>query len=85
MNYYDPYQNICPNTLPYIQLFNKHLASDINGFGTIVNVFKAFGGRGTPNRYICGYTWMCSLFKNIHATNKGYSVIASTFESGIGY
>lgn len=85
MNYYDPYQNICPNTVPYIQTINQHLASDVSGYGIIVNVFKSFGGTTTPNPNICSYTWMCSVFKDIHATSKGYSVIASTFESGTGY
>lgn len=85
MNYYDPYQNVCPNSVSIIQTFNNHLASDINGFGIIVNVFNAFGGSGTPNPNVCNYTWMCSIFKNIHATSKGYSVITSTFESGTGY
>jgi lysophospholipase L1-like esterase len=85
MNYYDPYQNICPNKVSYIQKFNKHLANDIKGFGIIVDVFTAFGGSGTPNPNICNDTWMCSVFKNIHATSKGYSVIASTFENVAGY
>jgi len=85
MNYYDPYQNICPNSVSIIQTFNKHLASDIKGFGMIVDVFNAFGGQGTPNPNVCSYTWMCSISKNIHATSKGYGVIASTFESGTGY
>ena len=85
MNYYDPYQNVCPHSVLIIQTFNNHLASDINGFGILVNVFKAFGGTGTANRNVCSYTWICSIFKNIHPTNKGYSVIASTFESGTGY
>jgi lysophospholipase L1-like esterase len=85
MNYYDPYQNICPNSVSIIQTFNQHLARDMSGFGTVVNVFNAFGGIGTPNSNVCSYTWICSIFKNIHATSKGYSVIASTFESGIGY
>ena len=34
MNYYDPYQNICPKSVSIIETFNQHLASDINGFGT---------------------------------------------------
>ncbi len=85
MNYYDPYQNVCPNSVSIIQTFNNHLASDINGFGIIVDVFNAFGGPGTSNPNVCSYTWMCSIFKNIHATSKGYSVIASTFENGTGY
>ena len=85
MNYYDPYQNICPNTVPYIQTINSHLASDMHGFGSIVDVFTAFGGSGVPNHNICTYTWMCSIFTDIHATTKGYSVIATTFENGAGY
>ena len=85
MNYYDPYQNICPNTVSTIQTINQHLTSDVSGYGTIVNVFDSFGGATTPNPNICNYTWMCSIFKNIHAKTKGYSVIANTFESGTGY
>ncbi len=85
MNYYDPYQNICPNTVPYVQEVNQHIATDASGFGLVVNVFGAFGGAGTPNKHICSYTWMCSIFTNIHPTNKGYSVIAATFVNSTGY
>ena len=85
MNYYDPYQNICPNTVPDIQLINQHLASDVGHYGTIVNVFRSFGGSKTPNKHICSYTWMCSIFTDIHATTTGYGVIAGTFENGTGY
>jgi hypothetical protein len=85
MNYYDPYQNICPQDVPYIQTFNQHLANDANGFGIIVDVFAAFGGASIPNVHICSYTWMCSIFHDIHATSTGYSVIANTFEQGTGY
>jgi lysophospholipase L1-like esterase len=85
MNYYDPYQNICPNTVPYIQQFDQHLARDMSGYGTIVNIFSAFGGAKVPNKHICTFTWMCSGYKDIHATSTGYSVIASTFENGTGY
>jgi lysophospholipase L1-like esterase len=83
MNYYNAYQNICPSTLPYIEMLNQHLANDANGYGTIVNVFEAFGGQSQP--HVCSYTWMCTIFKNIHPTDKGYSVIASAFESTTGY
>jgi lysophospholipase L1-like esterase len=85
MNYYDPYQNICPNTVSDVQLVNQHLASDVSGYGTIVDVFTAFGGANVPNKHICSYTWMCSIFTDIHATDKGYSIIAKTFEQGYGY
>lgn len=85
MNYYDPFQNICPNTVQGSEELNQHLANDVSGFGTIVDVFSAFGGSTTPNPNICNFTWMCSVFKNIHATDQGYRVIATTFENGIGY
>ncbi len=85
MNYYDPDQNACTNSVSYIQKINTHLASDLGGSGLIVDVFKAFGGPNTPNNNICADTWMCSVFKDIHATRTGYGVIASTFERGVGY
>jgi lysophospholipase L1-like esterase len=85
MNYYDPYQNICPKQVSYIQTFNEHLAQDVKGFGVISDVFNAFGGSKTPNPNICSYTWMCSIFHEIHSTNKGYRAIASAFEKSTGY
>lgn len=85
MNYYDPYQNICPDSVAFTETINQHLASDVSPFGTMVDVFTAFGGSTTPNLRICSYTWMCSVFQDIHATSKGYGVIAATFESGSGY
>ena len=85
MNYYDPFQNICPDTVPYIQTVNQHIAADVNGYGTIVDVFSAFGGAATPNANICSYTWECSIFHDIHSTDAGYSTIAATFEHTVGY
>ncbi len=85
MNSYDPFQNLCPHTVSYAQKLNRHLAADVSGFGTIVDVFGAFGGATTPNAHICSYTWMCSGFKDVHSTNTGYSVIASAFENTVGY
>jgi lysophospholipase L1-like esterase len=86
MNYYDPFQNICPNTVPFTQTLNQHLTSDVSGFGIIVDVFKAFGGPDVPNPNICTYTWMCAappLGPNIHPTSVGYQVIANTFAAAI--
>ncbi len=85
MNYYDPDQNICPNTVPYSEELNQHLANDVQGFGIIVDVFSTFGGPAVPNTNICSYTWMCSVFHDIHATDKGYQVIAQAFEATTGY
>ncbi len=84
-NYYDPYQNLCPNTVPYLQSFNQHLANDVSGYAALADVFDAFGGANTPNPTICKYTWQCSIFHNVHATDAGYSVIASAIEGAAGY
>jgi lysophospholipase L1-like esterase len=89
MNYYDPLQNVCPNTVPNTQTLNQHLANDVSGFGTIVDVFGAFGGTMTPNPNICAYTWFTLGCPNIpqtqdiHANDLGYSVIANTFAAAI--
>jgi len=86
MNYYDPFQNICPNLVKYTRMLNQHLAVDVQGFGAIVNVFQAFGGSDTPNPHICKLTWMCAappLGPNIHPTTRGYQVIATTFLDNI--
>lgn len=85
MNYYDPFQNQCPQTVPFIQQINQHLVNDAQGYGVVVNSFEAFGGSVTPNTNICTYTWMCSPFKDIHATDLGYSAIATMFEKTTGY
>ena len=86
MNYYNPFPNCLttPNAQQFTQAFtefNTHLAADVNGFGTIVDVFGAFGGITTPN--LCTYTWICSSFQDIHPMNLGYSVIANTFAAAI--
>ena len=86
MNYYDPYQNTCPNTVPFVESLNQLLATDANGFAAIVDVFNAFGGPGVPNPNFCTLTWMCPappLRPNIHPTTEGYSVIADTFAAAI--
>lgn len=89
MNYYDPYQNQCasnPEVLSLLQTFNQHIASDAAAYNVpVADVFTAFGGATTPNPNICTYTWMCSPFNDIHATDQGYAVIASTFETTVGY
>ena len=86
MNYYDPYQNICPVSLTYVETLNQHLASDAAQFNVPVSdVFTAFGGATMPNPNICTDTWMCSIYTNIHATTTGYGVIANAFAETTGY
>jgi lysophospholipase L1-like esterase len=88
MNYYDPFQNDCPNSVPFSEMLNQHLAADASGYATMVDVFDPFGGATVPNPNLCNYTWMCSAYPTtlgIHATTTGYQVIANAFEQTAGY
>jgi lysophospholipase L1-like esterase len=93
MNYYDPWQNECPNAVSYVEQLNQHLAADAAQFGVpIADVFTAFGGAATPNPNICADTWMCSVSHDIHATGgvpgepgNGYGVIRRAFGQVTGY
>jgi lysophospholipase L1-like esterase len=72
MNYYDPLQNICPNTVHFTQRLNAVLTADTKAFGFfIVNVFGALMCTPPP------------LGPNIHPTDLGYSVIANTFAAAL--
>ncbi|HEX7736380.1 MAG TPA: GDSL-type esterase/lipase family protein [Ktedonobacteraceae bacterium] len=42
LNYYDPYQDKCPNTVADIQVLNQGLATAAAGRATMVDVFSAF-------------------------------------------
>lgn len=90
LNYYDPYQNICPNTIPEIQAFNQDLATDAGDHAILVDVASAFHRPATETTSlttssVCMYTWMCSKFKNIHPNKMGYAIIASAIERAVGY
>jgi lysophospholipase L1-like esterase len=86
MNYYFPYQNQCPNLLTDVEQFNQHLALDAQQNGVpVVDVFSAFGSAAVPNANLCGYTWICSGYHDIHATTQGHAVIAAAFEATLGY
>ena len=85
LNYYDPYQSACPNTVQYIQVLNQNLADDASGLATPVDVFSSFGQTGSSASSICTYTWMCSTFKDIHPNRAGYSLIASAIERTVNY
>ena len=89
MTYYDPFQNLCPRTVPFTLRLDAVLTSAAHAFGfSIVNVFRAFGGAATPNPNLCSYTWMCTPStdphcvypcQDVHPTDQGYQVIAKTF------
>ncbi len=94
MNYYDPYENICPGDISFVQQLNAMIANTAASYGApVADVFSAFGGTATPNTNLCTYTWYVtkppcstrSLVPDIHSTRTGYSVIAATFESVYGF
>ncbi len=94
MNYYDPYENICPNTVPDVQTINATIATEAAKYSApVADVFTAFGGAASPNTNLCTYTWYVtsppcssnSSSPDIHSTRTGYSVIATTFENLYGF
>ena len=90
LNYYDPYQVTCPNTVPFIQTFNQHLAADAaSNSATLVDISSAFTSSTTTSATsasnVCIYTWMCSAFKNIHPNKVGYGVMAGVIEHTVNY
>ncbi len=93
MLYYDPYENACPNSLPFARTLNMHLQYDAGNFGLkTANAFLAIKpGFTTPNPNICTDTWMCAA-NDIHATGgrwdepgNGYGKIAQAFMNAVGY
>lgn len=85
MNYYMPYQNKCPNLMPYLLLFNSQIQAVAQKNGVpVADVFTAFGGAISPNPHICAYTWICAK-NDVHPTTQGYRVIARTFTNLAGY
>ncbi len=84
-NYYDPYINICPNSLTYVQQLNSELASEAAQFGIpLVDSYTAFGG-ANMGATICTNTWICSIFSDIHPKDAGYTIIANAFINTSGY
>ena len=90
MNYYDPYQNQCANTVPVVQQLNQHLAADAALFPgvRVIDVFTAFGGAASPNQHLCSYTWWCATHLDAHPTGgqggepgNGYGAIANAFQA----
>jgi len=88
MNYYNPFPNCLtnPDFATAFTEFDTDLATDVNGFGSIVDVLGAFGGITTPN--LCTYTWICGnppspTGPDIHPRDLGYMVIANTFAAAL--
>jgi len=89
MNYYDPYQNANPATLTWVQQLNGIIAQVGSQYGVpVVDVYSIFHTGQYPNGnnpYVCNWTWMCSVFNDIHPNSNGYSQIAAGFERVAGY
>jgi lysophospholipase L1-like esterase len=96
MTYYFPYQNTCPNLVPYAEYFNSLIAAVARQNGALVApVFAAYGGAAVPNPYLCTLTWICQTTSYptckladqlcIHPTTLGYKVIADAMEATAGY
>lgn len=88
LNYYEPFQNRCPDVVPYTQTVNDHISHDLDvttyQFATMIDIFNAFGGTYTPNPHLCSYTWACR-YGDVHATDRGYQVMANAIERRTGY
>lgn len=93
MLYYNPYQNVCPGSVVYMQSLNQVLVTSAGNFGLrTADAYTPFSSFGVvPNPNICTYTWMC-LKNDIHPTGgrwgepgNGYGVIAQAFKSAVGY
>ncbi len=89
LNYFDPYQNACPQLASNAVTFNSNLASTAQKAGVpIVDVYAAFGGSTTPNPTLCTYSWTYTCGTNptdILPNSQGYSAIASAAEALVNY
>lgn len=94
MNYYNPYQVLCPNSKQYAEQLNSHLQQDAARFGVrVADVYTAFNVVQTlPGPDLCKLTWICSTQADIHATGgrlgepgNGYGAIMGAFELAAGY
>ncbi len=84
-NYYDPYAAQCPGDLSYVQQLNSEITNDAALFNIpVVDTYTAFGGSNEAAN-ICTYTWICSSYHDIHATDTGYQVMANAFSTTAGY
>lgn len=77
--YYNPFVQACPNTDQYLQEVNDRITAVARRHRAhVVAVADAFAGR------TCELTWMCSRYRDIHATTAGYQVIAERILAAAG-
>jgi lysophospholipase L1-like esterase len=83
LNYYDPFANVCPDSLAFVGNLNAHLAADAAPFHVpVVDVYGAFGGDAHAADLVCTYTWYCDAqyHHDYHPTSAGYRAIAQAVE-----
>lgn len=74
VEYYNPFQPLCPNTTPYVQKLNNHLAEDAERYAQTVSIFNSID---KTNASVCQLTWICNpTYHDIHPNSQGYAVIA---------
>src|SRR5579885_1436546 len=77
--YYNPFAQACPGTERHLQEVNDRITAVARRHGAhVVAVADAFAER------ICELTWMCSRYRDIHATTAGYQVIAERILAAAG-
>jgi len=76
MDYYDPFIKEYPFTAQFVQQLNQIIQTDAAKYGIpVVDIYPQF-----TTSDICSYTWICSIFHDVHCKDLGYSVIAGDFE-----
>jgi len=75
LDYYNPLQQLCPNTVPYIITLNRHLKYDAISFASFISIYSIFNKTN-----LCQLTWICNdsppTAGDIHPTDQGYASIA---------
>lgn len=98
LNYYNPFAQECPNSAPFVHMFNQHLAADAAKFGVpVVDIYSAFGGDAGMATNVCQgpigtdglhhpFTWICTQpYLDFHPTTTGYGVMAKAVDYDLGY
>ncbi len=94
MNYYNPYQNLCPNSVAYAQELNQHLQVSAALFNVkVADVYTPFNvTTSLPGPDLCKLTWICMSPSDNHPTGgrlgepgNGYGAIMGAFQLAAGY
>ncbi|GCE31638.1 hypothetical protein KDA_71220 [Dictyobacter alpinus] len=82
VDYFNPLQQLCPNTTAYINTLNQHLKQDAHGYAAFVGINHLF-----TTQNLCQLTWICNdlppTLGDIHPRDEGYALIADTIYNRI--